>query len=180
MLPISQISSSLPQTGLIYEIGSGFGGLAGDLANSSVKRTVIGLDIDKDKIKSANNAMRLSNLEFKAANAVEYKFQTCQGVVMSDFLHHLNFVSQEKLLRKFKGKLSKYGVLIIKEIDLADGWRMIMSRMWDFLFYPEDKIYYRSQAAWLQLLEDLGFKVAVTREVPWFPGSTFLYICQKA
>ena len=98
---------------------------------------------------------------------------------MSDFLHHLSFENQERLLRKAVKKLDHGGMLILKEIDQNDGWRMVASRIWDFLLYPKESIYYRKKTELIELLFTLGMKVKHERVVAWFPGSTYLYICQK-
>lgn len=180
ILPVSQIDTSLPSTGLIYELGSGFGVLAHEIAKSSINREVIGMDIDETKVAVANKTYYLPNLTFLVADAIQFQFKSASGIVMSDFLHHLDYESQEKLLNKLNGRLSKKGVLVIKEIDKSDSIRKLLSRIWDFLLYPEDTIKYRSQSQWQKLLEKLGLKTNISREVPWFPGSTLLFICRKA
>ena len=179
MLPLSQIDLALPDAGLIYEIGSGKGVICRYLSHSQPRRRVIGLDLDANKILQANTDLNQKNLTFIKADALTYTYLTCDGVVLSDFLHHLKFKDQTFLLNRITIKLKKGGILVIKEIDKNDGILRYFSRLWDFIFYPQDKIYYREKNGLIDTLTALGFIVSVSREVKWFPGSTFLYICCK-
>lgn len=178
MLPIQKIDAKLPDQGIVYEIGSGYGSLAHSLCVKS-DRKVIGIDRDNNKINVAASSYNHTNLQFIKADAVKMTYQVFSGAVMSDFLHHVEYSIQETILEKLQRKISKQGVLIIKEIDANDGIRKWLSRLWDLILYPNDKIYYRSLDDWKSLLNKQGFEVNVSREVAWFPGSTFLFICSK-
>lgn len=179
ILPLNDINESMPLSGLIYEIGSGYGTLSFELARYSSKRRVIGIDTDEQKINKAKKLFSTPNLTFIQSDANTLNFQKCVGVVMSDFLHHISYMQQQKLLTRLSKKIRKSEVLVIKEIDRADGWRKLMSRMWDLLFYPKDTICYLEIKELVEILEKLGFSVKVKRKIIWFPGSTYLFICQK-
>jgi len=179
MLPVKKINQTLSKSGLIYEVGSGHGSLAYELAKNFPRRQVVGIDIDQAKIAIAKNLFVNSNLTFRVDDAKTFSYLHCDGVVLSDFLHHLKLNDQVAVLKQAINKLNKQGYLLVKEIDLHDSWRMRLSRLWDWLLYPRDQIYYRSKSDWVKLLHQLGLEVKVTREVVWFPGSTYLYICQK-
>lgn len=145
MLPLKQIDSALPNAGLIYEIGCGTGIISKYIASSHPKRQVVGIDLDTEKITQVENQQHKENLTFVAVDALTYDYLRCDGVVLSDFLHHLKFADQIVLLQKVTNRLKLKGVLIIKEIDKNDRIFRWMSRFWDFLFYPIDKIYYRKK-----------------------------------
>lgn len=179
MLPLSEINQAIPKRGLIYEIGSGNGAISQYLGERSPFRQIVGLDTDSGKIRRARLYNQAKNVHFEFADALKYRYQTYAGVVLSDFLHHVNFLSQERILRYLARQLKKESVLVIKEIDQKDGIRMWLSRLWDLIFYPHDKIYYRSTIDWIQLLTKLGLTVSEKRSVQWFPGSTHLFICKK-
>lgn len=179
ILPITAINNFLPSTGIVYEIGSGYGVLAQELGIMYEKRIIIGLDINATKIATAQKKFGSNRLKFKIADALTFNYKLCAGVVMSDFLHHIPYNSQIILLKKIEKVLKKNGVLVIKEIDKQDSWRSKFSRLWDFLLYPNDTIYYRSKTQWINLLRSLGYSVTTTRETIWFPGSTHLFICRK-
>lgn len=176
MLPLKQINLAIPEDGLVYEIGCGMGVISTYLAQMS-ERQVVGIDLTLAKLKRDKNF--IPNVSFIKADAITYSYKQHKGAVLSDFLHHLDFEAQKKLLENVSTHMSKKGVLVIKEIDKADGWRRWASRVWDLLFYPHDFIYYRTKSEWLKLLSELGYLVRVQREVPWFPGSTFLFVATK-
>lgn len=180
ILPVGDILSLIPQKGTVYEIGCGYGSLAAEIARSRPHCTVRGIDIDKSKINRAKDMYTYKNLDLVQANSLTYEYKQGEAITMSDFLHHIGFEDQISLLKKVKSILKPGGVVIMKEIDLADGWRMIASRLWDLLLYPHDKIYYRSKKEWVNILRKIGFSVEVKRRVSWFPGSTFLYECHIA
>lgn len=179
MLPIKEIDLALPKKGLIYEIGSGYGSISKYLGKYSLARKIIGIDIDKFKIEKAINLSNLKNVKFEYGDALNYSFLRCNGVILSDFLHHINNNQQNIILKKISQKIVKKGILIIKEIDRSDRVRMLMSRFWDLIFYPKDKIYYRTKDEIILFLTKMGFTVIYKKTVLWFPGSTCLYICQK-
>lgn len=179
MLPVKEINDSIPNTGLIYEIGSGIGTLAKALAQFSATRRVIGLDYDRHKINSAKKSYPQKNVDYIHADALRFPYKQCQGVVMSDFLHHISYSHQEEILEIITKKVKKQGKIVIKEIVRDDGVFMWLSRLWDFLLYPKDKICYRTRNEWIKLFTAFGYNVKVKRAAHWFPGSTHLFICQK-
>lgn len=179
MLPLAQINRALPQSGLIYEIGCGKGALTAYLSRQTNTRKIVGIDINPEKIKIAQKLYQNKRTQFVTTDALLFDYKTYSGVVMSDFLHHMSYKKQKNLLSKLAIKSTKASVLIIKEIALDDGIFMLMSRFWDWLLYPQDIIYYRTRKEWQALLTKLGYVVDVTREIPWFPGSTFLFVCTK-
>ena len=179
MLPLKQIDSALPKKGVIYEIGCGGGALANYLAQVAPERRIIGIDKDKGKITRANKHFSQANLSFQEADARLMQYHSCAGAVMSDFLHHVDYYSQEVILKKLTRIIKPSGVLVIKEIDRNDGILYLCTRLWDFLIYPSDKIYYRTRKDWVKLLTKMQFQVKASREVRWFPGSTHLFVCKK-
>lgn len=179
ILPISEINRSLPVSGTIYEIGCGYGSLCFEIAAYSTERRVIGIDLNKLKIKEAQHNYETTNLSFVAEDAKRFSYKSCNGVIFSDFLHHVDLLSQLKILEIVTKNLENGGILILKEIVKDDGWRMWASRLWDFLLYPFDKINYRSRSEWEKILVEFKLEVEVKRHVSWFPGSTILFVCKK-
>ncbi len=179
MLPLRQINDFIPDSGLNYELGSGYGVISTYLANSHSQRSVIAVDIDSQKINLAHKKNINKNLDFVVADIHKFKLELCHGVVLSDFLHHLAYATHEDVIKKIYSSLVRGGVLVIKEIDDNDGLRKWLSRFWDMLLYPKDRIYYRSKAEWSSLLRKYGFTISIMRTVWWFPGSSYLFICKK-
>lgn len=174
ILPLKLIDQSLPKQGKIVDLGCGEGVIAKYLAKNK-KRRIVGIDLDKKRLQNS----KLKNLEFKTCDIRHYNLRNIDGIVLSDVLHHLNFKDQEKVLVNIAKGLKKGGSLVIKEIDTKEFIRSKLSRFWDFLFYPTEKIYYLNSSIFKKNLEGLGFKIIVKRPLRFFPGSTTLFICKK-
>lgn len=174
ILPIDNIDKSIPKNGKILDLGCGQGLIAFFLSKQK-SRYVIGIDENYKRLPGFSK----KNLTFKKADITKLELKKINGVVLSDVLHHLPIKSQQKLLKKIYKSLNKKGILVIKEIDTDEFLRSRLSRFWDFVFYPRDKIIFWKATDLKRTLEKLGFKVKITRPVRFFPGSTTLFVCKK-
>ncbi len=174
ILPSEAISRALPQNGKIIDLGCGQGLLAKYLASVST-RNVVGVDLDQERIPKTEQ----KNLSFIRNDIRTFNLAGANGAVLSDVLHHLSKNDQQVLLKNIAKTLKKGGVLVLKEIDTNEFVRSKLSRLWDFVLYPKDKIYFSSAAHFKKTLEDLGFTVEITRPSRLFPGSTTLFLCTK-
>jgi len=180
MLPVEEINQALPKKGLIYDIGCSTGDFSAVVAQSSPQRTVVGIDSSQSRIKKAQEKYQsLNNLTFHSQDALKFSYQNCDGAILSDFLHHLSYQQQQLLLKTISKKINSNGVLIIKEINKDDLIRHRLSRLWDFILYPKDKIAFRGKTELKESLIKLNFEVIVTPQILWFPGSTNLFVCRK-
>ncbi len=180
MCPFSVMEEYLPKKGTIVDFGCGEGVYTQYLARVSKHRNVIGIDSNKQKITLAKQSSKeISNIEFLNQNALSCSIRTISGATFSDFLHHMTYEDQLILLKKIAGKLKRDGVIVIKEINASSTIRSRLSRVWDFIFYPHDEIYYRSVSDWKKQLTKLGFSVKTKEDVLYFPGSTNILICTK-
>lgn len=175
MLPLDLIDKNLPKKGTIVDLGCGQGIITSYIARNN-SRQVIGVDINTSRLRKSNS----KNLKFVNANIVTYDFKKPAGVVISDVMHHLSYKDQEKLLNRISKCLKKGGVFVVKEIDTHEFVRSRLSRFWDFVFYPQDKISYTNSTSLPAQLKKLGFKIKMQRACRLFPGSTTLYICTKS
>lgn len=174
MLPLNEIDKFLPKEGKIIDLGCGQGIIATFLAKNT-RRDVIGIDLDDTRLPKVD----YKNLKFEKADIRKYNVSGASGIVVSDVLHHINFADQDMLLKNVAKNLKKGGTLVIKEIDTGEVLRSNLSRFWDFVFYPKEKIYFRDAKKLRKILEDLGLKVKVTKAAQFFPGSTNLFICTR-
>ena|SRR3989344_1331027 len=176
MLPLRDIHAALPPTGIIYDLGCGEGVVSFYLAQTAPQRQIIGVDIDTQKIRRARH---LPNLTFIHADLAHTNLTKANGCLLSDVLHHLPPSTQRQLLLKIGRQLKSGSVCIIKEINQDDLIRSRLSRFWDWIFYPQDKIYYWRAQDLVKTMKQLGFKVKFTPAMSWFPGSTNLFVCIK-
>lgn len=174
MLPLREIDDVLPKKGKIIDLGCGEGVMAKFLAKTT-SRDVIGVDDDKKRLQKSN----IYNLTFTLADIKGYDLKGADAIIISDVLHHLTYQDQDKLIKNVAKSLKRGGVFVIKEIDTGEFTRSKLSRIWDFVFYPNDKIYYHNAIELSKALKSKGFKVKITRPTRFFPGSTTLFVCQK-
>ncbi len=177
--PFAEMEKYVPRDGDIVDIGCGEGIFSLYLRLQSKERKVYGLDLNEQKITLAQKAGKgITNLIYKKQNALTFN-RKVTGIIISDAFHHFSRKDQEMFFQKVKNILNTKGMLIIKEINKDDFIRARLSRLWDYLLYPEDKINYWSKKQLLRKLENLGFEVRVKRAAILFPGSTMLYLCTK-
>ncbi len=174
MLPLNEIDKSLPQRGTIVDLGCGEGVIANYLAQNQ-NRNVIGIDLNEKRLQSSTK----KNLKFQIGDIRNYNLKNVEGVILSDVLHHINFRDQEKVLINIAKGLNKGGILVLKEIDSEELVRSKLSRFWDFVFYPTEKIYFSNPRKLSSKLKNLGFRVSIKRPLRLLPGSTTLFICKK-
>lgn len=178
--PFAQISSHMPKTGNIVDLGCGEGVLAVLLAIDSPKRKVLGIDNNIDKINLGKSiAKNIPNLQFLLQDILKVKLTTADGFVLTDFIHHTPPKNHKEILENIAKATKKGGVLVIKEVDTSEFLRSKMARIWDFIFYPKDKTYYWHSKKLAKLLETLGYKVEIKRVIRYFPSSSTLFICKK-
>ncbi|OGD91419.1 hypothetical protein A3D81_01310 [Candidatus Curtissbacteria bacterium RIFCSPHIGHO2_02_FULL_40_17] len=174
MLPLAEIDKALPKQGVIVDLGCGEGVIAKYLARRKTRK-VIGVDNSQKRLQNSTQ----TNLTFVLGDIRSYRLKALDAIVISDVLHHLSYKDQKKLLVKIASNLKKGGIFVIKEIDAGEFIRSRLSRIWDFAFYPKDKIYYQHSNNLGNFLRSLGFNLKIARASRVFPGSTTLYICQK-
>lgn len=174
MLPLNLIDESLPKKGTILDLGCGEGVVANYLTKK-INRKIIGIDLNAKRVPS----IKTSNLQFKIADISKINIKGISGAVISDALHHMSFTKQAKAISNVYNNMNMGGVLVVKEIDKEEILRGTLSRLWDFILYPKDKIYFSKSSDMLVLLKKTGFKVIIKRPCRLFPGSTTLYICKK-
>jgi len=181
MLPLIKIDLALPTKGIIFDIGCGEGVVSNFLAERSLKRKLIGIDKDKEKIKIAKKYNKVGKrMKFIKGDIFTYHFSAMEGVIISDFLHHLEYNKQKILLQSIYKNLKINGICLIKEIDSSDRCRAKLSYWWDSFFYPKDRINYWQGTELAGYLETLGFQVKKVTAAKLFPGSINLFICQKS
>ncbi|MHB8255528.1 MAG: class I SAM-dependent methyltransferase [Acidiferrobacter sp.] len=85
-------------------------------------------------------------------------------VTIFDVLHYVDHTSQDGVLERVRATLAPGGLLLLRVGDAAAGWPFHISRWVDFVVTSIrggrwQRLYCRSQQAWLARLAELGFKV---------------------
>jgi len=108
----------IPQETTIVDIGCGYGYLDIMLHYVSDKRTIIGIDYDKEKIETANQIVRHNdNINFFAKDITEEDFPPAEVYILNDVLHYMPKELQINVLNKCLDKVSEGGMIIIRDAD---------------------------------------------------------------
>lgn len=178
--PFREMEKLLPSHGTILDVGCGTGIFTNFLALTSATRDIIGIDISETKINIASLTIgNRKNINFIKNNINNIDLDKINGVVMSDFLHHLDIANQNKILNNIFIKLNNSGTLLIKEINVDDGFRYFVSSLSDKILYPKNDCFFIRKSKLIDSLTNLGFNVRTFKALKHLPLSTNLYICKK-
>jgi 2-polyprenyl-3-methyl-5-hydroxy-6-metoxy-1,4-benzoquinol methylase len=123
----------LPKEGQITDIGCGYGFMSYMLSFLSEKRTITGIDYDREKIEVANNCPAKSDrLTFIHGNALDLEIPQSKAFILADVLHYFPEVEQERLLVRCIEKLEDGGVMIIRDADRQMGRKHFGTRLSEF------------------------------------------------
>jgi len=183
--PLADIERKLPKKGKIIDLGCGDGIVTNFLAIKEPGRTILGIDLNKERIKKAPKGIK--NTKFIHGDILKEKLPKADAIVLTHILHHLpSKKDQEILLKKLKGNLKKDATLVITEIVeepflkhaltwIVDAFVVPIlfdSRLYDFSFH------YRKKEEWISLLRSLGFKVEAYNVHKDKPFSHTMFICK--
>lgn len=164
--PILEIDKLTPKKGIILDMGSGEGILANYLAASSSSRKIIGVELNKNRIKEASKGIK--NIKFINGSALSVRLPKADAIIVSHVFHHLGSKSrQEKLLDRIHETLKTRGKLIIGEVDREKSLRYLFGYIVDIILVPlffekkylDLKIHHRGKLEWENLLKKKGFKI---------------------
>ena len=180
LCPFEEIESHIPKEGKIIDVGCGYGLLANFLVLRSNKRDVTGVDLSTKRIKAAQETTdSRKNIRFKLINVFDLKLREPDAVVMSDFLHHIDYQSQEVVLTHCYEKLSHGGLLVCQEVNNKPLWKYWFAFLIDRILNIGERQFFRPHQEFQELLERIGFTVKVRRVDKHLPLSDILYICKK-
>lgn len=126
--PFEPVAAALPSSGRILEIGCGHGLFAAYAALSEPGRTVVGVDIDPEKIRHARAAAAGAAAGGRLSFTVDASGAVPPGpwdaVAFVDMLYLLPAVEQRRLLAEAVAALAPGGRLVIKEMGTRPRWKV--------------------------------------------------------
>jgi 2-polyprenyl-6-hydroxyphenyl methylase/3-demethylubiquinone-9 3-methyltransferase len=180
LCPFEQIEKYIPKEGRVIDIGCGYGLLANFLTLKSNRRDVTGIDLSGKRISVAQKTTDNRNkIRFKLVNVLDLQLGKYCAMVMSDFLHHIDYKAQEELLVRCYQKIPPEGLLIIEEVDNRPLCKYWFNTIVDRMLNIGEGIFFRNQREFRELLERIGFKVSIMKAHKGIPLSDILYICRK-
>lgn len=182
--PYQEIEKLVPKSGRIIDLGSGDGLLVNYLGIASSNRDILGIEMNKDRLKESNKGLK--NVKFKHGDILKVKMGKVDSIILIHVLHHLpSYESQLMILEACRKNLNINGKLIIAEIIHKPFLKYLFTFITDVFILPiifnnrliDTKINYRSDEAWKKLLNEFGFKVKTTYPHRKRPFSHVLYEC---
>lgn len=120
-LPFEVVEKYVPKKGKILDFGCGHGFFSLYLSKKSKNRTVIGVDISKEKINAASDSSHSDKVSFKYdPNSMSFFNKLYySSIVILSVLYLLGRKDQQDLLKKASGALKAGGKLLIIEPDAS-------------------------------------------------------------
>lgn len=184
--PYRELEKIVPESGKILDLGCGDGIFANYLAITGPKRNLVGIEINKVRLKIANRGLK--NTKFLVGNVLTESFPKVDAVMMIHLLHHLpSKKSQEELIKETYKNLRTGGKLIIAEVSEKPFLKYLLSWIVDLFVVPllfegkffSGNIFYRQDVEWKNLLIKYGFKVQSRSLQKGKPFSHSLFIATK-
>lgn len=185
LTPFEKVVEYLPEKGVIYDLGCGFGIFSNILALSSIKREVIGIDLSNERIKAAKETVgKRKNIKFINSNLKNINLKKCGSIVIYDVLHHMTYKAQEELLGECFNKLDENGLLIIKDNNTTPMWKFFWNYIHEIitmvlLITKGDRLSFRTKNGFINLLFKKGFIVEAVNIPTKLPYPFVLYKCSK-
>jgi len=180
LCPFEMIEGHVPESGVILDVGCGYGLLSNLIALRGKDRRVTGVDLSAKRIGVAQSTVRgRGNIRFVEQDVNDLVLGACDAVIMSDFLHHIPLDVVRKLLVNISEKMAQDGLLIIQDVDRKPRWKSWVAVGIDRSMNIGKKLYHRSRAELQSLLEDIGFCVESFPVHKGLPLSDVLFLGKK-
>jgi SAM-dependent methyltransferase len=157
----------LPATGSILDVGCGFGLFSSYFSQTRPGRRITGVDLSPRRVAMARRVAERLDLpaRFVVGDAREAPISgPFDAAYVLDVLHHLPREAQAPLLRRLAGLLTPGGLLLIKDITTSPRSGLLFTEALDRLMVGLDApLAYRHHDEWRTMLEEIGFRVAITR-----------------
>jgi 2-polyprenyl-6-hydroxyphenyl methylase/3-demethylubiquinone-9 3-methyltransferase len=181
IIPFDLIEEYVPKNGFVVDVGCGYGIFANYLATSSKEREIIGIDLNKKRISTANKIFAQSpNLNFMHADITGAKIPNADIITAIDVLHHIPTLElQTQLLKSCFSVLSKNGKLIVKDVDTKPKWKHLIARFNDYVMAHGDLVLFQDKHSVTNLLKKTGFEIEKIVNIKKYPYAHILYIAKK-
>lgn len=185
LTPFIKVAEYIPQKGIVYDLGCGYGMFSNLMNLQFPKRKVVGIDLSEKRIDIAQKTVgSRKNIRFICADLKDISLEKCGTIVIYDVLHHLDYKDQESLLNQCFEKLGSRGLLVIKDNDTDPHWKFIWNYLHEILtrfllVTKSDRLSFRTKEEFLKLLFKAGFVVESVNIPTNLPYPFILYICRK-
>lgn len=184
--PYALIEKNVSKKGNVLDLGSGDGLLSNYLAISSKSRKIVGIELNKGRVKDSFKGLK--NTKFIYGNILKVDFPKQDTIILAHVLHHLDsFDQQLSLLKKCRERLNKNGKLIIIEIVERPFLKFLLTAFVDYFVLPilfenklvSKRIFYRSVDEWKKMLKEIGFEAKYKLIDKGMPFSHIVVVAKK-
>ena len=179
---LDEIGQYLPPTGVVLDIGCGFGLFSLYYAASSPRRLLRGLDRDGRRIALARRAaarLGLDNVAYAEGDARDFKGDgEAAGAYMLDIVHHIPRETVVPLLRQLRRCLVPGAPLLVKDVDTRPTAKRWFTWLLDKAMAPRAPVDYWSADELQAALEAAGFRVRRHLMVDLLPYPHVLYVAE--
>jgi cyclopropane fatty-acyl-phospholipid synthase-like methyltransferase len=179
---LEEIGQYLPASGVVLDIGCGFGLFSLYYAATAPGRFVRGLDLSARRIAMARRAARrlgLDNVAYEQGDARDFKGDSeVNAAYMLDIVHHVPPATVPPLLAQLRRCLAPGGLLLVKDVDTHPAPKRWFTWTLDRLMAPRTPVHYWSAAELTAAFEHAGFGVRRHLMVDLLPYPHVLYICE--
>jgi 2-polyprenyl-3-methyl-5-hydroxy-6-metoxy-1,4-benzoquinol methylase len=181
LCPFELVESYVPRRGRILDFGCGYGMLSNFLALKSPDRRVLGIDLNRERIRLAKRSSKgHPKVSFQLGDVRDFQGILFDAVVMTDVFHHIDDDNARVLLRIIHSCLSDHGTLVALDVDRSPLRKFYTTYLIDRLLNLTRSLHYRSRNRMLILLGKSGFRVQeVIRADRGLPLSDVIYLCRK-
>jgi ubiquinone/menaquinone biosynthesis C-methylase UbiE len=180
---VDEIGQYLPPSGVILDIGCGFGLFSLYYASIAPRRSIRGIDVNGTRVAMARRAAELlaiENVSYAQSDARDVTGHAeYVGAYMLDIVHHVPKDSVEPLLRRLHEVLVPGARLLIKDVEARPALKRWFTWALDRLMNPRTPLHYWPAEELQGLLERVGFVVYRHSMVDILPYPHVLYICTR-
>ena len=180
---LDEIGQYLPTTGVVLDIGCGFGLFSLYYAATGRGRLLRGVDLNRRRIALARRAARrlhLDNVSYEEADARDFKGDSeVAAAYMLDIVHHVTPASVPPLLRQLHRAVMPGGTLLVKDVDTRPAPKRWFTWALDKLMDPRAPVRYWPADELSGALETAGFTVRRHLMVDVLPYPHILYVCTR-
>ena len=187
LLGIADLERYLPQEGRIVDLGCGYGYFSNVLAVTSIRREVLGVDLDANRIEKARRSIgKRSGINFLQQEISGWSIPTCEGIAMVDLLHYFPSPVQDELLDRCYCSLAPGGKLLLREVDVRPRLKFWFNYLHEWLLtrinFTQSNtrgLFFRSSEEISRVLRYLGFVIALVKEEKITPYSDYVIVGTK-
>jgi 2-polyprenyl-3-methyl-5-hydroxy-6-metoxy-1,4-benzoquinol methylase len=180
---LDEIGQYLPATGVVLDIGCGFGLFSLYYAATAPGRFMRGVDLNGRRIALARRAasrLGLDNVAYEQVDARDFKGDgEVAAAYMLDIVHHVPAAAVPPLLRQLRRAVAPGGVLLVKDVDTRPAAKRWFTWALDKVMDPRAPVRYWSGDELTAALEHAGFLVRRHLMVDVLPYPHILYVCTR-